>query len=105
LASKVGYRLQLGLDPNAPTNVAMQFANGEGTFTALKNLGIYSFSYATHLKHLVINEYHNANQWGFHLKHPGPYHFQDAGQKAFWRSVKNIKLPDLRQFITIRKVT
>jgi hypothetical protein len=106
LASKVGYRVQLGayLHPNAPLNVAMQFGNGEGTFTALRGPGIYSFSYATRLKHLIINEYNDARQWGFHLKNPGPYHFQEAGQRAFWKAVKEIRLPDLRQFIKVRKV-
>ena len=50
---------------------------------------VYSFTYATTLPHLIVNEYQNANEFPeknghkFRLTHPGPYHFQEKGKLAF----------------------
>jgi hypothetical protein len=33
-------------------------------------------------------------QWGFHLKKPGPYDFQKKGAAAFRRFAENVRLPN-----------
>lgn len=101
LASHVGYVLSLAPAANAPNRIELGIANGTGTFETDASQGIYRFSYSTTLPHLIVNEYHNANtfinpetgQPYFHLKHPGPYHFQEAGQRAFQQVAANIVLP------------
>ena len=61
---------------------------------------VYSFTYATTLPHLIVNEYQNANDFPeknghkFRLTHPGPYHFQEKGKLAFQRfAMTEVSLP------------
>ena len=83
LASKVGLGMSINTAGDAPDRIRLGEENSEATFTPDRDSGIYSFSYVTTLPHLIVNEYHDATQWGFNLKHPGPYHFQEKGQEAF----------------------
>jgi hypothetical protein len=108
LASYVGYVLSLSPVGNAPNRVQLGINNGEATFEANPDTGIYSFSYSTMLPHLIINEYYNANtfinpltgQQYFHLINPGPYHFQEAGRRAFERFAANdIQLPSWQNIV------
>ena len=50
--------------------------------------------YTTSLPWLIINEYFDATQWGFHLKKPGPYDFQAKGLAAFLKFAEKVRLPD-----------
>jgi hypothetical protein len=108
LASYVGYVLSLSPVADAPNRIQLGIDNGQATFEADRDSGVYSFSYSTTLPHLIINEYFNANTFidpltgrqYFHLKNPGPYHFQEAGRRAFERFAANdIQLPDLTDFV------
>lgn len=56
--------------------------------------GRFVFTYQTTLPWLLVNEYYDATQWGFHLKKPGPYHFQQAGAAAFWQFARGVRLPN-----------
>ena len=56
--------------------------------------GRYVFTVPTTLPWLIINEYFDATQWGFHLKKPGPYDFQKKGQAAFRKFAETVRLPD-----------
>ena len=100
LANKVGY--QLMIDPVAASRIELGYENGVATFTANKEESTYSFSYSTSLAHLIINEYYDATQWGFHLKRPGPYHFQEAGRNALRRIT--VSMPTLKPFIQKKSV-
>jgi hypothetical protein len=92
LASYVG--LVLSITPVAKSRIALGEGLGTATFDAGDtNPGLYTFSYETTLPHLIINEYHDATQWGFHLKNPGPYHFQGRGEQAFREFASELVLP------------
>ena len=62
---------------------------------------------STTLPWLIINEYYDARQWDFHLKHPGPYHFQEAATEALesYLSTELEDLPSIRAFITTETVS
>ena len=104
LASYVGYVLTIGQADGAPNRVGLGEAMSAATFEANRDTGIYSFSYMTTLTHLIVNEYHDARQWGFNLRQPGPYHFQEAGQEAFKNAVRDATLPDWRRCLTVEQV-
>jgi hypothetical protein len=91
---------------DAPDRIQMGLNNGEAVFEVDSSQSIYSFTYSTTLPHLIINEYFNANDFPeknghqFHLTHPGPYHFQEAGRRTFERFAESdIQLPDLTDFV------
>ena len=69
---------------------------------------LYRFTYSTTLPHLIVNEYYNANLFRnpatgepyFHLTNPGPYHFQEAGQRAFRQYASSqVSLPGWESFL------
>jgi len=101
LASHVGYVLALSPVADAPNRIDLGIANGTGTFETDASQGLYRFTYSTTLPHLIINEYYNANTFinpntgmpYFRLRNPGPYHFQEAGQRAFREFASGVELP------------
>jgi hypothetical protein len=115
LAHQVGYPLSIGVSSTAPDRIDLGLETGTATFETNPATGIYSFSYETTLPHLIVNEYCNANTFinpqtqrpYFHLLHPGPYHFQEKGQKAFRDYVAHDFecLPDWRQCITVQQIS
>lgn len=73
--------------------------------------GRYSFTYNTNLKHLVINEYFNANLFKspsgrqyFHLTNPGPYHFQERGRAAFFADLASMSQYPVKPFVTTKLI-
>lgn len=100
LASHVAFALAPTPVGGAPNRVAIGIANGSAEFEAgTGRPGLYTFTYSTTLPHLIVNEYHNANLFlgpngpYFHLKNPGPYHFQKKAEQAFRSFVPTIELP------------
>jgi hypothetical protein len=60
--------------------------------------GDYGFEYSTTLRHLIFNEFNNANVTPdpavfSRLKRPGPYQFQEAGRVAFEQVAAQAELP------------
>ncbi len=112
LASHVAYSLALIPAADAPNRVSFGLANGEADFEAGTQVaGLYTFTYYTTLPHLVINEYHNANTFGdqktgktFHLKNPGPYHFQEKGLAAFRAFASTLVLPGWRALLDVATI-
>jgi len=90
------------IEPVAKSRTALGYDLGDATFEANKATSTYSFSYSTTLAHLIINEYHDATQWGFHLRHPGPYHFQEKGRQALRRIT--VSMPALAPFIKNKSI-
>jgi hypothetical protein len=98
LASYVEYAIAWGpvTTPagQAPDRVAMGLEHGEAVFDPGRSTsGVYTFTYETTLPHLIINESYDATQWGFRLRHPGPYHFQEKGRLAFEQFASTVVLP------------
>lgn len=82
LASEIGFHLDVAPAGSAPES---RFGLGKAAGTGeviVGSGGQYSFSYSTDLRHLVFNEYNDANAVGFHLIRPGPYDFQGKGTDA-----------------------
>ena len=101
LASHVEYALNISPVVTARIHFEMDYGIAEWTTDPIS--GQYVFSYVTTLAHLIINENYDATQWGFHLRQPGPYHFQARGDTAFSMYAAGVSLPDVSKFI--RSVT
>jgi len=108
LASKLG--LQLVITPRAFVNrIGFGEANATGEVTADAAAGRFTFSYSTTLAHLIYNEFNNANitpdpTLFARLLQPGPYRFQEAGEKAFRDFAAGVTLPDPSSTIQVRTV-
>jgi hypothetical protein len=108
LASRLG--LQLTIAPRAfNTRVSFGESNATGDLHIDASAGLFTFSYSTTLAHLIYNEFSNANitpdpTLFARLLQPGPYRFQDAGEKAFREFAKGVRLPDPSTTITIRTI-
>ena len=89
----------------APDRIAMGLGQGEAIFDPGRSApGVYSFTYETTLPHLIINESYDATQWGFHLRHPGPYHFQEKGRLAFEQSASTVVLPSWGSLLDVAQL-
>jgi hypothetical protein len=99
LAKTIDFPLQI--DPVSQLGLGISFgeAHGSGKFDDGSKEGLFFFTYATTLAHLIYNENADGNQSpgpgqrGL-LRHPGPYHFQEAGQAAFEKVAKVVRLPN-----------
>jgi hypothetical protein len=84
-------------------------SNDVGELSADRRRGFYDFEYATDLKHLIYNEFHNANidpdpTLFSRLRNPGPYHFQRRALVAFQSYARHVRLPDPTKHIRITKL-
>lgn len=66
----------------------------------------YWFEYGTTLRHLIFNEFNDANAGGdpavfAHLVNPGPYQFQKAGQAAFMSFARTVRLPNPFDYVKV----
>lgn len=86
----------LAISPVGINRISYGQRHGDGALTADKQKVEYTFEYSTSLRWLVHNEFNSPesdpNVW-HKLKKPGPYHFQQAGLKAFERVAKDVELP------------
>ena len=98
LADQVGYSLPIS--PVVASRIPLGEGASQGHLTLNLQKGKYTVHYSTTLKHLVFNEYNNANAHGFHLKNPGPYNFQVKGQAAFEAYASTIRLYSPWKFLT-----
>lgn len=92
---------------NAPQGSAPSNQSATGAAKSAATLqggkGRWTITYETAIQHLIINEYFDATVWGFKLKRPGPYNFQDACAAQFMESARQARLPDLAAFIDYDK--
>jgi hypothetical protein len=97
LSREVGYNL--AIQPGVVSRISYGQRHGDGEVTADPTKGQYSFNYETTLKHLVYNEFNDANvipdpALFSRLLRPGPYGFQAAGQKVFEEFARTVRLPN-----------
>ena len=93
LARNIEYNIPIF--PEVPSRVSQGEAQSAGKLDRGETTpGRYVFTYKATLPWLIINEYFDATQWGFHLKKPGPYEFQIKGQAAFRKFAETVRLPD-----------
>jgi len=92
---------------NAPQGQAPGNLAGRGAATSSATLsggnGKWFIEYQTALQHLIINEQFDATVWGFKLKRPGPYNFQEQAAAKFMEAAREARLPDLTDFIDFDK--
>ena len=100
LASQVGFNLSAR--GRADIKHVEDLGNSVGEFNRSGKDGLFTFTYATNLKHLIYNEFNNANLVGFNLIQPGPYDFQGKGETAFKKSIEGLQLPDPYQSIYVK---
>jgi len=106
LANAIDFNLVINSAGNAPRRVSYGLQNSEGDLDIDAAKGRFTFLYQTSLKHLVYNEFNNANidpDPGLlsRLINPGPYDFQGEGREAFLRSVRSVTLPDPSSHIKV----
>lgn len=106
LADAIDFKIVINEAPNAPRRVSYGQRHGDGGLDIDAAKGRFSFMYETSLKHLVYNEYNNANidpDPGLfsRLLEPGPYEFQRHAAEAFLRSVRSVTLPDPSSHIKV----
>jgi hypothetical protein len=101
LAAEVGFHLGIAATPNGirgGMGPGAGAAASTGTVEISASKGAYTFEYSTTLRHLIFNEYKNANVTPdpavfSRLKRPGPYQFQEKGAEAFRAVAKEATLP------------
>jgi hypothetical protein len=97
LARVIGRSIPIVPASTAPGNLSGRGASrSEAELTGGK--GKWYIQYRTTVAHLIINEYFNARIWGFNLRRPGPYHFQEKAAAAFNAEADSVRLPDLSRF-------
>ena len=118
VAQQIGYNLPVapaavqavhGLFTSRIDRTAMGTAQSDGTLTADKEIGEYTFTYSTTLPWLIWNEYHNANvdpdpTLFYRLIDPGPYNFQVAGARAFLRFADSVDLLPVKPHVRVVRV-
>lgn len=92
IADLVDYPLFAGPVPGAPNRVSQGRAEGYAELR-IKG-GQFHFYWESSVFHYVFNENNNANNYGFHLRNPGPYHSVRRANKAFFE-VLNRRLQNL----------
>ena len=102
LARNIQYNIPIF--PVAPSRVGRGVSESSASLETDAMSGRYVFTYHTTLPWLIINEYFDARQWGFHLKKPGPYDFQKKGQDAFRRYAMNVRLPNPFDYLTVTSI-
>jgi hypothetical protein len=97
LASELSFPLSI-----APTSfvsrINLGLSNATGEVETNAQTGRYTFTYGTTLKHLIYNEFNNANvtpdpSLFARLISPGPYQFQQKGKAAFEKAANGVQLP------------
>jgi len=84
-------------------------AESEGGVSSDRNNGVFRFTYATSLEHLIFNENNDANQGGdpnvfFRLINPGPYNFVEQANDAARPVLEDFVPPNVEAYITVRQV-
>lgn len=102
LARSVGFSLAAGTAGVAPDRRSEGRRAGDGGLDIDRSKGTYHFHYATTLRWLIHNEFNTPDSDPnifYRLKQPGPYHFQQAGAKAFRQVAQTVRPPDPRRHI------
>jgi hypothetical protein len=111
LASEVGFALTptpSGIRVRNRVNLGFNNSTGDIN-TDDFGKGVVTFTYATTLRHLIYNEFNNANVTPdpglfSRLIHEGPYHFQEAGQFVFKKYAATVRLPSPFDSLDVKQI-
>lgn len=106
LASAVGFNLSVSPVSDAPDHTTLGLSNATGKLVTDAAKGSFTFEYGTTLRHLIFNEFNTATKLNdphifAQLLNPGPYHFQEAGAKAFDQFATTVRLPNPFDSLTV----
>ena len=107
LSRAVNFSLTAGTAGIAPDRRSDGRRDSDGGLDIDRAKGTYIFNYGTTLRWLIHNEYNTPDtdpNIFFRLKNPGPYHFQEAGAKAFRQYAQKVRLPDPRRHIKANQI-
>ncbi len=109
LASAIGFSMAVAPVNAGGSRVGLGLNNATGELIADASTGKFQFSYSTTLKHLIYNEFNNANispdpSLFAKLHNPGPYDFQKKALEAYEKSIRNVGLPDPFKSLTVTQV-
>ena len=96
LARAVGFSLTAGTAGVAPDRRSEGRRASDGGLEIDRSKGSYTFKYETALRWLIHNEFNTPDSDPnvfYRLKQPGPYHFQEAGIRAFREFAQDVRLP------------
>jgi hypothetical protein len=91
LASRVDFAIAISPKSNAPDRRGLGEAEGFGELKIDTKSGVYSFTYATTLDHLIENETTTSSFPG--LITPTPYNFREAALRAWLEVAEKASLP------------
>ena len=108
LANKVRFPISFAGATRREDRENVGAAHGSGG-TEFKRLKSYYFYYETDLSWLVWNNFHHAVKGDgsgvfFELKAPGPYRFEEAGERDFRSFAEQVKLPNLLRYLKIERL-
>jgi len=100
LANEVGVPVFSGAKPGIRSRENLGVSRSDGSLTESSSELKYGFSYETSLRHLVHNNFFNANSIPdptlfSKLLNPGPYRFDIIARKAAMNQYKQIKMPNI----------
>lgn len=104
LADAASFSLNISPTPNGlrlGLGTAVGANESTGKITDNPKEGLWFFEYSTTLRHLIYNEFNNANikpDPGLFskLRHEGPYDFQEKGESAFNDVARTVRLPSVK---------
>lgn len=102
LAAEVSFAIDIA--PVTNSRIGLGQGSSEGSVTIDPANGQFYFSYQTDLPHLVVNEQANANQFGFHLKNPGPYEFRAKAMQAVVPILASASMPNVFDSMTVKTI-
>lgn len=106
LAKTVDFPLSIEPRGGPADGISFGRAHGTAQYEAGVKEGVFMFTYATTLAHLIHNEQFpppGPGQFG-HLLHPGPYHFRDTGKEAFDKVAQAVRLPSPFDYEKFRRI-
>lgn len=112
LARDVGMHIPYGPQQSRKDRESLGLSTGEGGLEIAPAAGRWYFRYHSSLRYLAYNEYNRA-VWGAEpphpfrragLIHPTPYHFQEAGEKAFREFAGFTELLSPYRFLKTEKI-
>jgi hypothetical protein len=111
LASEIGFDLTpTPSGAKVRNRVNLGFSNSEGQINTDEfSKGVVTFTYATTLRHLIYNEFNNANVTPdpglfSRLIHEGPYHFQEKGLAVFKKFAATVRLPSPFNSLDVKQI-
>lgn len=110
LASSIGETIQYGPQRSRKDRTQLGRSTGKGGLLESEGKFRWHFYYQSTLRYLAYNEYNSATPGApprpfATLRHPTPYHFQEAGATEFKEFARYVRLPNPLRFLKTTAIT